>query len=207
MLLTLQLQRAEAALNRAQELNPMVKLEAKADDFATLSVDTLKSFDVVCFTAEGRSRAELEALNAKCRSAGSKLVIAETFGSFGFSFADLLEHDFVEEVVPLPAPSGPSTSREEPAAKRRRVDEEVAAAEAETKLVKRSMQFCPLEAALNADWATVSRRQLRRVSPVFFLLQALLRARSEGADLQDAWKAFAEEQKLDEGLLTSDQLR
>lgn len=197
--------RAEAALSRAQELNPMVKLEAKAEDFTTMSTDSIKSFDVVCLTAEGCSRAQLEALNAKCRSAGSKLVITETFGSFGFSFADLLEHEFVEEIVPVP-PAAPSTSREEPAAKRRRVDDDEAAVEAETKLVKRSMQFCALGDALDVDWTSATRRQLRRISPVFFIMQALLRSRQEGGDLQAAWKAFAEERKVDEGLLTSEQL-
>lgn len=184
----------------------MVKLEAKTEDFTAVSVDFIKSFDVVCLTAEGSSRADLEALNAKCRTAGSKLVIAETFGSFGFSFADLLEHEFVEEVVPVP-PAAPSTSREEPTAKRRRVEEDDGEAAAETKLVKRSMQFCPLSDALDADWSSATRRQLRRVSPVFFLMQALLRARRDNSDVQAAWKAFAEERKLDEGLLTSQQLR
>ncbi len=186
----------------------MVKLDTKDEDFRALSADSLKGFHVVCMTMEGPSRDELEALNAKCREAGAKLLVADAFGPFAFSFADLQEHDFVEETVPIPPAPGPSTSREEPSPKRRRVEDPAAAEEGESKMVKRSMRFCPISEALDFDLSTASRRQLKRISPVFFLMQALLRTRQEGGpEVEAAWKAYAAERKVDDGLVTLEQLK
>lgn len=86
--------RADASLLRAQTLNPMVeiavdkaKLEDKADEF-------FANFDVVILieaTIEQQIR-----IDNTCRLKGVKFFAGDVWGMFGYSFADLQEHTFAE---------------------------------------------------------------------------------------------------------------
>lgn len=86
--------RAEASLLRAQALNPMVeivvdtaKLEDKPDEY-------FRSFDVVVVT-EATKKVQIRIDNA-CRLMGVKFFAGDVWGMFGYSFADLQEHNFAE---------------------------------------------------------------------------------------------------------------
>ena len=53
------------------------------------------------------------------------------------------------------------------------------AEEEETKMVKKSMEFVPLDTALNVDWSADSyAKRIRRMDPSFFILQILMEFQS-----------------------------
>lgn len=86
--------RAEASLTRAQALNPMVELKIDTDSVADKGEEFFKKFDVVLILEA--SNAEQIRINNFCRANKVKFYAADMWGSFGFSFVDLQEHEFVE---------------------------------------------------------------------------------------------------------------
>lgn len=86
--------RAEASLLRAQALNPMVEITvdtAKLDDKPD---EYFRNFDVVVVT-EATRKLQIRIDNA-CRLMGIKFFAGDVWGTFGYSFADLQEHNFAE---------------------------------------------------------------------------------------------------------------
>ena len=89
--------RAEASLARVQQLNPMVEVTADSASSEEKDAEFFKKFDVVIATT--CSQAELVRINSICRAANILFYAGDVFGFFGFSFMDLVSHNFVEEVT------------------------------------------------------------------------------------------------------------
>lgn len=86
--------RAEASLLRAQALNPMVEIKADKTKLADKSEDFFGEFDVVCILEAPQS--ELIRIDNACRAKNVKFYSADLWGMFGYSFADLQDHEFAE---------------------------------------------------------------------------------------------------------------
>ncbi|XP_010017888.1 PREDICTED: SUMO-activating enzyme subunit 1, partial [Nestor notabilis] len=158
--------RAEASLERAQNLNPMVEVKADAGNVATKPEEFFTQFDAVCLTC--CSRDVMVKINHICHKSSVKFFAGDVFGYHGYMFADLGEHEFVEEKTKVPKASpgvedGPDT-------KKARVDP------SETTMVKKRLVFCPLKEALAVDWSgEKAAAALKRTAPDYFLLQVLLK--------------------------------
>lgn len=153
--------RAEASLGRAQQLNPMVELKADTEELAKKSDDFFKGFDVVCII--GASTEQLVRIDAACRSANVKFFAADLWGMFGFSFADLQEHNFAEDVVKHKIISKPN---------------EKTKTELVTSTVKRTVSYPPFQAVLDFDFTAQSyARKLKRSGPSLPLLRVLQKFR------------------------------
>ena len=91
--------RALASLSYARRLNPMVKVEALAENMLEKDDDDfLKQFDmlVLCDMIPVK---ELFDLNQRCRKNNVKLIFGHVLAGFGFFLSDLLSFDFVGEVI------------------------------------------------------------------------------------------------------------
>lgn len=86
--------RAEASLVRAQALNPMVQLAADTGMLKDKDEEFFKKFDVVVITEA--SVEEQIRIDNICRANSIKFFAADLWGMFGYSFADLQEHEFAE---------------------------------------------------------------------------------------------------------------
>ena len=170
--------RAEASLDRVRQLNPGV--EVKVDTSHLDSKDAkffCDNFDLVVIT--NFPKETVVKINRMCRDGGIKFFAGDVFGFFGYSFMDLVSHEYVEEVKQTT--SGIKSDIEEnkaiseddaPKAKKSRtVEVDVP----ETKMEKRSMAFVPLEDALNVDWTQeLYKKRIKRMDPSYFLLQVIL---------------------------------
>jgi len=160
--------RAEASLPRVQQLNPMVEVTAEPVHSTTKDAEFFQKFDVVVATT--CSQEELVRINSICRAAKIMFWAGDVFGFFGFSFMDLVSHEFVEEVT-TQVQSG---SEGEPAAKKSKT------MESETKSVKKEMAFVSMAESLKVDWSSeLYAKRVRRMDPSFFLLHVLLAFRTE----------------------------
>ncbi|XP_057284181.1 SUMO-activating enzyme subunit 1 [Pezoporus wallicus] len=179
--------RAEASLERAQNLNPMVDVKADAGNVDSKPEEFFTQFDAVCLTC--CSRDVMVKINHICHKNSVKFFAGDVFGYHGYMFADLGDHEFVEEktkVVPKASPGvedGPDT-------KKARVDP------SETTMVKKRLVFCPLKEALSVDWSgEKAAAALKRTAPDYFLLQVLLKFRTDnGRDPSP--QSYAEDSKL-----------
>ena len=90
-------QRAEASLERTQLLNPMVTVTADTASIDEKDDDFIKSFDVVCATGCGTTT--LKRLDRVCRDGGVKFYAGDVFGFYGYMFADLGKHEYAEWVL------------------------------------------------------------------------------------------------------------
>jgi len=161
--------RAEASLARVQQLNPMVEVTADPASSEEKDADFFKKFDVVIATT--CSQAELVRINSICRAANILFYAGDVFGFFGFSFMDLVSHNFVEEVTTQVQSSGDDG---EPAAKKQKT------IESETKSVKKEMAFVSLAETLKVDWSSeLYSKRIRRMDPSFFLLHVLFAFKAE----------------------------
>lgn len=86
--------RAQASLLRAQALNPMVEISVDTGDLAAKPDAFFGQFDVVVVT-EASTKTLVRCDNA-CRLQGVKFFAGDVWGMFGYSFADLQEHEFAE---------------------------------------------------------------------------------------------------------------
>lgn len=86
--------RAQASLLRAQALNPMVEIAVDTDNVADKPDAFFANFDVVVVTEA--PTAQLVRIDNACRLSGVKFFAGDVWGMFGWSFADLQEHSFVE---------------------------------------------------------------------------------------------------------------
>ena len=181
--------RAETAVERLQQLNPMVEVSADTGDVGAKPEEYFRdNFDIVLVTC--RPRDVLVRVNNLCHKNGVKFFAGDVHGFFGYSFMDLVEHEFVEEVKVKAADDGAEADNGEPAAKKARKGEKEKGEEEEdeTKMVKRSLNFVSLEEALKVDWTSGGyAKRVRRMDGAFFLLHVLYEFQSrEGRSPQTA---------------------
>lgn len=86
--------RAESSLERAQALNPMVDVKADTGRLSDKGEDYFKEFDVVVILEA--SIDEQVRINNACREHNVKYYAADMWGTFGYSFIDLQDHEYVE---------------------------------------------------------------------------------------------------------------
>lgn len=86
--------RAEASLIRAQALNPMVEIVIDNENINDKSDEFFTRFDVVV-VIEASTKTLIRIDNA-CRLKGVKFFSGDVWGTQGYTFADLQEHEFVE---------------------------------------------------------------------------------------------------------------
>lgn len=87
--------RAVAALPELQKLNPRVELYSDPNAAVTKDPEYFQSFDVTIAT--DLLIEVLVHINMSCRLSGRKFYAANTYGMYGFIFADLFVHDFIVE--------------------------------------------------------------------------------------------------------------
>jgi len=163
--------RAEASLQRLQQLNPMVEVTADATNSENKDAEFFQKFDVVIATT--CSQAELVRINSICRAAKILFYAGDVFGFFGFSFMDLVSHNYVEEVTERVSKGDENG---EPQAKKQKMTE----AETETKSVKKEMAFVSLAETLKVDWTSeMYAKRVKRMDPSFFLLHVLFKFKAE----------------------------
>nr|XP_058952031.1 SUMO-activating enzyme subunit 1-like [Pocillopora verrucosa] len=182
--------RAESSLQRAQQLNPMVQVTADSEDISKKSDDFLKNFDLVIAT--DCSADQLIHMNDVCHANGVKFFAADVFGFYGYMFADLGEHKYVEEKPKVVTASERknSSSDGEPEAKRRKVDA------SETVIVQKFAEFYRLKAALSCKLDERPEKILKRLPSVYFMIKVLLRFRSQYGRLPQTSTSSGDKEKL-----------
>jgi len=162
--------RAEASLQRLQQLNPMVNVTADTENSKNKTADFFKNFDLVVATTCNKE--ELIRINSVCRAENILFYAGDVFGFFGFSFMDLISHNYAEEVT---SQVQPENNDDQPPAKKQKTEPET-----ETKTVKKLMAFKSLAETLKVDWSSeLYAKRIRRMDPSFFLLQILFNFQSE----------------------------
>lgn len=148
---------AEASQERAQILNPMVEVTADSSNIADKTSDFFTQFDVVCVMRCRQQ--ELIRINEICHQNKTLFFAGDVFGMFGYMFADLQKHQYIEEVK--------EKKQIEDNGKKQIVED--------TKFVKRTEHFVPLSQALDIDWTSKKyASQLRRTSPAYFIMQIIM---------------------------------
>jgi ubiquitin-like 1-activating enzyme E1 A len=72
----------------------MVQVIADSDNVDSKSEDYFKDFDVVCVTECTIN--QMKRINDACRKYNNKFFAGDVWGTFGFTFADLITHEFAE---------------------------------------------------------------------------------------------------------------
>ncbi|CAB3229044.1 unnamed protein product [Arctia plantaginis] len=158
--------RAEASVQRAKALNPMVEITTETKSVDNLTDSYFTQFDVVCAT--GLKQEQLERINNACRDSNKKFLCGDVWGMYGYMFADLVDHEYSEEIV------------QHKALKRGPDDTEKTARETVSITVKRRAIYVPLQNALSVDWMNPEMRsRLRRGDPSYFVMKILLRFKDE----------------------------
>ncbi|GAB1291602.1 SUMO-activating enzyme subunit 1 [Apodemus speciosus] len=173
--------RAEASLERAQNLNPMVDVKVDTEDIEKKPESFFTTFDAVCLTC--CSKDVIIKVDQICHRNSVKFFTGDVFGYHGYTFANLGEHEFVEHLKPtLPVSDAEKTKvakvsqgvEDGPDAKRAKLDS------SETTMVKKKVLFCPVKEALEVDWSgEKAKAALKRTAPDYFLLQVLLKFRTD----------------------------
>ena len=167
--------RAQASLERLKQRNPMVEITADEENLDVKEKAFFEKFDVVIVTNYPKD--VILKVNKFCREIGIKFFSGDIFGYFGYSFMDLVKHEYVEEEVKAVDASDDSAKKKNDdgtaeddgptPAKKPKVQEDD-----ETKMVKKAMEFVPLEKALNVDWTSDTyAKRVRRMDPAYFILQ------------------------------------
>lgn len=89
------LNRAEAALAELKKLNPRVELYTDPTPVVTKDPEYFSSFDITIAT--DLLMDILITVNMSCRLHQRKFYAANTYGMYGFVFADLIVHDYIVE--------------------------------------------------------------------------------------------------------------
>ncbi|CCG81771.1 putative SUMO activating enzyme [Taphrina deformans PYCC 5710] len=145
--------RAQAAANNAQKLNPRVSVLVDQGSVQDKSEDFFAGFDVVI--ACDLELSDIVRINNACRQAHKPFYAAEIPGMTGYVFADLVEHNFV-------------TEREEVSSKGERQKVPIPATE----------RYTSFEEVLKHDYGSTLRpKQKKKVAAVLPLTLALLRYR------------------------------
>ncbi|XP_066519816.1 SUMO-activating enzyme subunit 1 [Hoplias malabaricus] len=162
---------AQASLERAQFLNPMVEVKADTDQVESKSDDFFLQFDAVCLT--GCSRDLMVRVDQLCASKNIKFFCGDVCGYHGYMFSNLgQEHHYVEEKAKVVKQS--EETNDGPEMKKPKVDPN------ETTMVKKTASFCSFKEALEIDWTSEEAKvRLKRTPPDYFLLQVLLKFRTD----------------------------
>ncbi|XP_061828312.1 SUMO-activating enzyme subunit 1 [Nerophis lumbriciformis] len=179
--------RAQASVERAQTLNPMVEVRAQIGLIEDMPESFFLPFSAVCLT--GCSRAVMVRVDHICAEHNIMLFSGDIHGYYGYMFCNLgPEHSYVEEKPKVVKPSG--DSNDGPEAKRVKLDPN------ETTMVKKTAKFCMLKEALQVDWTTEKAKAGLKKRPVdYFLLHVLLKFRAEKHRAPEP-KSFAEDSQL-----------
>lgn len=179
--------RAQASLERAQYLNPMVEVRADTDRVEAKPDDFFLQFDVVCLTC--CSRDLMVRVDLLCSRRNVKVFCGDVFGYHGYVFSDLgKEHNYVEEKPKVLKPK--EESNDGPEAKKPKVDP------SETTMIKKTTSFCPLKEALEVDWTSEKAKGSLKRTPVdYFLLHVLLKFRTDKGRDPDP-ESFAADSQL-----------
>lgn len=149
---------AEASKERAQNLNPMVQVVANPSDIASQPDTFFTSFDVVV-VARCSDKDLLIKINELCRSKGVIFYAGGVHGLFGYMFADLNQHNFIEEQK--------ETTDVEVNGEKQKMEE--------TKMVKKCDSFVSLSAGLDIDWTNQKyASRLKRINSGYFMMQVIL---------------------------------
>ena len=141
-------------------------VSADKDKTTDKQAEFFKKFDIVVATNCGKD--ELVRINSICRAEKVLFYAGDVFGFYGFSFMDLVSHEYVEEVTETK-----ESGDDGPAAKKQKV-------ESETKTVKKAMSFVSLAETLKVDWtAELYSKRITRMDPSYFLLQVLFAFQEE----------------------------
>lgn len=87
--------RAQAAQPEIQKLNPRVSLFVDPDVIFTKMPEYFSSFDITIAT--GLPMHAITSINSSCRNFNRKFYAADTQGMYGYIFADLVIHQFIQE--------------------------------------------------------------------------------------------------------------
>ena len=163
--------RAQASLERLKLRNPMVEITADEENLDVKEKAFFEKFDVVIVTNYPKD--VIMKVNKICREIGIKFFSGDIFGFFGYSFMDLVKHEYVEEEVK--AVDADAAKKKDEAeedgptpAKKTKVQDDAD----ETKMIKKAMDFVPLEKALNVDWTSDTyAKRVKRMDPAYFILQ------------------------------------
>ncbi|XP_066559960.1 SUMO-activating enzyme subunit 1 [Amia ocellicauda] len=163
--------RAQASLERAQYLNPMVEVKADTESAESKPRDFFLQFDAVCLTC--CSRDLMIQVDQICTENNIKFFGGDVFGYHGYMFSNLgPEHQFVEEKPKVVKPT--EEVNDGPEAKKAKIDP------SETTMVKKTSSFCSLKEALEVDWTSEkAKATLKRTPTDYFLLQVLLKFRTD----------------------------
>lgn len=163
--------RAEASLMRAQALNPMVQLVADTGLLEDKDEEFFKKFDVVVIT-EATTEQQIRIDNI-CRANKIKFFSADLWGMFGYSFADLQDHEFAEDIIKHKVISKPH---------------EKVKTEAITTTTKRSLKFPSLESTVSFDHNTpFFIKRIKKTGPAYLVMKILQKFReTEKRDPQPA---------------------
>lgn len=153
--------RALESMTRAQALNPMVELKAESKALADMPDDYFQNFNVVIVVEA--STKELVRIDNACRLSGVKFFSGDVWGMFGYCFADLQEHNFVEDVYKHKVISQPNEKMK---------TELVASA------TKKCLLYPPLQDCLAFDFSTPEyKKQTKRNGPGFVIMRILQKFR------------------------------
>ncbi|XP_015112338.1 SUMO-activating enzyme subunit 1 [Diachasma alloeum] len=151
--------RAQASVDRAQNLNSMVEVTADDSNIDTKPDTFFRDFDVVC--ASECTITQLKRINAACRKYNVKFFAGDVWGMFGYTFEDLLTHEYAMDVVQSKKKPGPGGDSKDNGS----VDGIV-------NTVKRTETFVPFEKILNA-------KTLPKNSEVYHLFQIMMNYREK----------------------------
>lgn len=107
--------------------------------------------------ATGLKSEELITINQYCRNNGVQFMCGDVFGLFGYTFSDLLMHEYCEDIkkfAPGKRKHGPS-EKVEPIVVR----------------TKNTSTYVPLQDALGKDWTTDDQKKTNLLSPLYYLMR------------------------------------
>lgn len=81
-------------MQRAQSLNPMVNVEADTSNVDDKPDKYFSKFNVVCVTQ--CTITQIKRINEACRKHNTKFFSGDVWGSLGYTFADLMTHEYAE---------------------------------------------------------------------------------------------------------------
>lgn len=204
--------RAEACLERVQALNPMVEITTDSSNIGEKDAAFFGDFDIVLVT--GQPKEIVLKLNSLCRShqGNVKFFAGDIHGFFGYSFMDLVDHEFAVEVAmkkevakDIEVETLDGDGDDEPAAKKAKVEKEEKEEETPaTKMEKQNMKFVSLDDSLKVDWTSDSyKKRIRRMDPAFFLLHVLFEFQSREGRSPKVGETKESDLKLLQSLRTS----
>ncbi|XP_034115063.1 SUMO-activating enzyme subunit 1 [Drosophila albomicans] len=155
--------RAEASLTRARALNPMVDISADTEPLKEKTADFFRQFDVVVIN--GQSNEELLRIDGICRELGVRFYATDVWGMFGFYFASLQKHSYVEDTFKYKLISKPNEKQK---------FETVATP------VQREVEYPAYSSWIDFDLnAATYQRKLKKDGPGIILLRVLQSFRSQ----------------------------